>query len=79
MGGSGAFYATSGNFRILYEIDDLVFHEDIPDYNKFKTAFVDPKIRQFATNYQLALFRISTSTFFLILAQSWTTSGSVLQ
>ena len=33
-------------FRIIYEIDDLVFHEDIPDYNKFKTAFVDPNIRK---------------------------------
>ena len=33
-------------FRIIYEIDDLVFHEDIPDYNKFKSAFVDPQIRQ---------------------------------
>lgn len=33
-------------FRLLYEIDDLVFHEDIPDYNKFKTAFIDPKIRE---------------------------------
>ena len=36
------------NFRILYEIDDIVFHEDIPDYNKFKPAFVDDKIRQCA-------------------------------
>lgn len=33
-------------FRIIYEIDDLVFCEDIPDYNKFKTAFVDPEIRK---------------------------------
>lgn len=33
-------------FRIIYEIDDLVFSEDIPDYNKFKTAFVDPEIRK---------------------------------
>ena len=33
-------------FRLIYEIDDLVFHEDIPDYNKFKTAFVDPNIRK---------------------------------
>ena len=32
-------------FRIIYEIDDLVFHEDIPEYNKFKPAFTDPKIR----------------------------------
>ena len=36
------------HFRILYEIDDIVFHEDIPDYNKFKVAFVDPKIRECA-------------------------------
>ena len=32
-------------FRIIYEIDDLVFSEDIPEYNKFKPAFTDPKIR----------------------------------
>jgi len=32
-------------FRLIYEIDDLVFSEDIPDYNKFKPAFTDPKIR----------------------------------
>lgn len=33
-------------FRIIYEIDDLVFSEDIPDYNKFKPAFTDPQIRK---------------------------------
>jgi glycosyltransferase involved in cell wall biosynthesis len=33
-------------FRIIYEIDDIVFHEDIPEYNKFKPAFADPKIRE---------------------------------
>ena len=33
-------------FRMIYEIDDICFHEDIPDYNKYKTAFTDPKIRQ---------------------------------
>lgn len=35
-------------FRIIYEIDDLVFSEDIPDYNKFKPAFTDPEIRRTA-------------------------------
>ena len=34
------------NFRLIYEIDDIVFHEDIPDYNRFKSAFTDPKIRE---------------------------------
>jgi hypothetical protein len=33
-------------FKIVYEIDDIVFNEDIPDYNKYKPAFTNPKIRQ---------------------------------
>jgi len=33
-------------FKMIYEVDDVVFSEDIPDYNAFKFAFVDPKIRQ---------------------------------
>lgn len=33
-------------FRLVYNIDDVVFPEDIPDYNKFKFAFDDAKIRQ---------------------------------
>ena len=36
------------DFRIIYDIDDIVFHEDIPDYNKFKAAFVSPEIRDSA-------------------------------
>jgi len=34
------------NFKIIYEIDDIIFKEDIPHYNKFRFAFEDPKIRQ---------------------------------
>lgn len=33
-------------FKIVYEIDDIVFHEDIPEYNKFKPAFSNPEIRK---------------------------------
>ena len=33
-------------FKLIYEIDDIVFKEDIPHYNKFRFAFEDPKIRQ---------------------------------
>lgn len=33
-------------FRLIYEIDDIVFKEDIPDYNRCKDAFVDPAIVQ---------------------------------
>lgn len=39
-------FANKKNFKIIYEIDDIVFKEDIPDYNKFKPAFVDDKIRR---------------------------------
>jgi hypothetical protein len=33
-------------FKIIYEVDDVVFREDIPDYNKFKFAFDTGEIRQ---------------------------------
>jgi hypothetical protein len=34
------------NFRIIYEIDDIPFREDIPDYNKHKHAFTSDEIRE---------------------------------
>jgi len=33
-------------FKIIYEVDDVVFRECIPDYNKFKFAFDNDEIRQ---------------------------------
>ena len=33
-------------FKIVYEVDDVVFREVIPDYNKFKFAFDTDEIRQ---------------------------------
>jgi hypothetical protein len=32
-------------FKIIYEVDDIVFREDIPDYNRNKEAFVSDEIR----------------------------------
>jgi hypothetical protein len=31
-------------FKLLYEVDDIVFKDDIPDYNRCKDAFVDETI-----------------------------------
>jgi hypothetical protein len=31
-------------FRLIYEVDDIVFKDDIPDYNRCKDAFVDDSI-----------------------------------
>ena len=33
-------------FKIIYEVDDVVFHEEIPDYNYYKHAFASDEIRQ---------------------------------
>lgn len=33
-------------FSVVYEIDDVVFHEDIPGYNKFRGAFDDENIKK---------------------------------
>jgi len=35
---------TQNGMRLIYEIDDIVFKDDIPDYNRCKEAFLDPKI-----------------------------------
>lgn len=32
--------------KLIYEVDDVVFSEDIPMYNRNRDAFVDPKIRE---------------------------------
>ena len=34
------------DFKIIYEVDDVVFREVIPDYNKFKFAFDNDEVRQ---------------------------------
>lgn len=36
------------DFRIIYEIDDIIFPEDIPLYNNFRKAFLDPAIKESA-------------------------------
>lgn len=33
-------------FKLIYEVDDVVFKEEIPDYNKFKHAFDNEEVRQ---------------------------------
>jgi glycosyltransferase involved in cell wall biosynthesis len=38
--------SSQAGFRLIYEIDDLAFREDIPDYNKYKFAFTDDEIRE---------------------------------
>lgn len=35
-------------FKLIYEVDDVIFRECIPDYNKFKFAFEADEVRQSA-------------------------------
>ena len=52
-------------FRIVYEIDDIVFHEDIPEYNKFKPAFTDPKIRECAVSIMKEVDEVTVTNKFM--------------
>ncbi len=36
------------NFKIIYEIDDIIFKDDIPDFNRCKVAFEDESVLQSA-------------------------------
>jgi hypothetical protein len=36
--------------KLIYEVDDIVFHEDIPEYNRCRVAFTDPEIRKSITD-----------------------------
>ena len=58
-------FQTRQKFNIVYEIDDIVFHEDIPDYNKFKVAFVDPKIRDTARAIMQEVNEITVTNKFM--------------
>lgn len=40
--------ADKNGMRLIYEIDDICFSEDIPDYNRYKSAFTHPEIRKSA-------------------------------
>jgi hypothetical protein len=33
-------------FKLMYEVDDVVFHEEIPDFNIYKETFANDEIRQ---------------------------------
>jgi len=48
-------------FRLVYEIDDLVFREDIPEYNKFKFAFEADEIRNSSMEIMILCDEISVT------------------
>ena len=58
-------FSSRKDFRILYEIDDIVFKEDIPEYNKFKPAFENPEIRDSAMKIMQLVDEITVTNKFM--------------
>jgi hypothetical protein len=51
--------------RLIYEIDDICFKEDIPDYNKYKPAFENPEIRESAQGIMAMCDEITVTCNFM--------------
>ena len=52
-------------FNLAYEIDDIMYYSDIPEYNKFKPGFSDPKIAEFCTKIMQTCGEITTTNKFI--------------
>jgi len=55
----------TNKFKIYYDIDDVIFPEDIPLYNKAREAFVDPIICQTAVKIMQLCDGITTPTAYM--------------
>ena len=55
----------TNNFKIYYEIDDVIFPEDIPVYNKAREAFLDPTIGTTAIEIMKLCDMITTPTQYM--------------
>jgi|GEM_PF-530162 len=48
-------------FQLIYEIDDIVYKDDIPDYNRCKEAFTDSTIEQCITEIMQTVDEITVT------------------
>jgi hypothetical protein len=55
----------TNKFKIYYEIDDVIFAEDIPLYNKAREAFTDPNIAKTAIEIMKLCDGITTPTTYM--------------
>lgn len=55
----------TNNFKIYYDIDDVIFPEDIPLYNKAREAFVDPGVCEHALKIMKLCDGITTPTEYM--------------
>lgn len=55
----------SDKMNIIYEIDDIIFIEDIPEYNKFRSAFDHPTVRQTSMEIMLMADEMTVTNQFM--------------
>lgn len=53
------------NTNIVYEIDDIIFIEDIPEYNKFRKAFDNPEVRKTSMEIMLLCDEMTVTNNFM--------------
>lgn len=58
-------YQKQFNYKIVYEVDDVVFAEDIPNYNQFKFAFTPPEIQQSIKEIILTCDQVTVTNKFM--------------
>jgi hypothetical protein len=51
--------------RVIYEVDDIIFREDIPDYNNFKEAFEPDEIRKASEEIMMLCDEITVTCPFM--------------
>ena len=51
--------------NLIYEIDDIIFIEDIPEYNRFRSAFDDPAIRKTSMEIMLMADEMTVTNQFM--------------
>ena len=56
---------TKYNFKLIYEVDDIIFREDIPDFNKAKSAFDSQEIVDSIVKMMKTCDQVSVSCDFM--------------
>lgn len=52
-------------YKVIYEIDDIIFMEDIPDFNRCKVAFENPEIRESSVDMMRLSDEVSVTCQFM--------------
>lgn len=57
--------ADKSGFKMIYEVDDIIFKDDIPDFNKAKPAFNSPEILKASIDMMMMCDKMTVSCDFM--------------